>query len=335
MINNLFISNNVNYDKPHKISRGLVTGAVILTLSLLPGCSYNASAVVNPNVALEEVSDTTCFDEVLEDNIVAKIKMDLLEEYLDASDDLHSLKLDKEVRDLPESGYRLKYTHIENGVYYNSDGEEVSREEFISLVSDFMNEYGISADEVDDYPYSIDYYYYIEGINEMIEEVQLLKEFKKEIGPEQDRYYYDCIVLNNEETKVNGWLRDVGYGATSDYGLLLIKSKCCDACDYDEEHYSEFVVSPYDAEFGAYVEHTGDLGNTTRVKLGSLLGGNDLAMVSLDVTNSQDNERRASFDEDDASYSKERNQFFRNIIGDYTKVIGEEYQQKGAYIKLK
>ena len=335
MSNNLFVFNdNFDSNKSHKITRGLVTGAVILSLSFLPGCSYNAAAMVNPNSSLEEVSDNTCFDEVLEDNLGTRINMDILEDFIDASDLIHSLKLDRVVSDLPESDYRLTYAHINDGKYYNSLGEEISREDFISEISEFIETYGISNDDVDSYETVINNYYYINGLSEMIDEVQLLKEFKDDIGPEQDRYYYDCVVLSHEEAYVNTWLRDVGYDITSDYGLLLIKSKCCDACDYDETHYSEFIVSPYDEEGGAYVKHTGALGNDSFVKLGTFFGDNDLGRVSLDVTNSQNNDKRASLsDEEFASYSSERNTFLRNAINDYAKVVRQSYKQKGAYIK--
>ena len=48
MLNNLFVSNdNFDGNKSHKINRGLVTGAVIVSLSFLSGCSYNADAIVN------------------------------------------------------------------------------------------------------------------------------------------------------------------------------------------------------------------------------------------------------------------------------------------------
>lgn len=335
MISNLFVSND-DFDSniTHSIKRGLVTGAVILSLSILPGCSYNAAAMINPNSSLEEVSDNTCFDEVLENNLGTRINMDILEDFIDTSDLIHSLKLDKEVRDLPESDYRLTYAHINDGKYYNSLGEEISREDFISEISEFIETYGISNDDVDSYETVINNYYYINGLSEMIDEVQLLKEFKDDIGPEQDRYYYDCVVLSHEEAYVNTWLRDVGYDITSDYGLLLIKSKCCDACDYDETHYSEFIVSPYDEEGGAYVKHTGALGNDSFVKLGTFFGDNDLGRVSLDVTNSQNNDKRASLsDEEFASYSSERNTFLRNAINDYAKVVRQSYKQKGAYIK--
>ena len=119
MSNNLFVFNdNFDSNKSHKITRGLVTGAVILSLSFLPGCSYNAAAMVNPNSSLEEVSDSTCFDEVLEDNLGTRINMDILDDFIDASDMIHSLKLDRVVSDLPESDYRLTYAHINDGKYY-------------------------------------------------------------------------------------------------------------------------------------------------------------------------------------------------------------------------
>ena len=297
MLNNLFVSNdNFDGNKSHKINRGLVTGAVIVSLSLLSGCSYNADAIVNPNTVLEEASDSTCFDELLEDNLGTKINMDILDDFIGASDNIHNLRLDRVVRDLPESDYRLTYAHINDGKYYNSSGEEISRDDFISEISDFIETYGISI----------------------------------------DRYYYDCVVLSHEEVYVNTWLRDVGYDITSDYGLLLIKSKCCDACDYDESHYSEFIVSPYDEESGAYVKHIGSLGNDSNVKLGSFFGDNDLGIVSLDVTNSQDNDRRASLsDEESATYNSDRNTFLRNTINDYAKVVNQSFEQKGAYIKNK
>ena len=64
------------------------------------------------------------------------------------------------------------------------------------------------------------------------EQTYRVSEYKNKIGPEQDRYYHDCLVLNNEEAYVNTWLRDSGYGVVANYGLYLIKAKCCDACDY-------------------------------------------------------------------------------------------------------
>ena len=337
MISNLFVSNDeFSKEKKHKISRGIVTGAVIVSLSLLPGCSFSADALTNPNAVVESVSDTTCFDEVLDEHLSTKINMGLLEDFLDVSEDLHSLKLKKEVDGLSNTDIRLSYEHIEDGVYYNADGEEISREDFISEISDFIDEYDIDVDKIEDYSRVINNYYYIKGIKDMITEVSLLEDSKNDIGPEQDRYYHDCLVLNNEEAHVNTWLRDTAYGVTADYGLYLIKAKCCDACGYDEDHYYEFTVSPYDEEDGAFVEHAGESGKTTRVKLGSFFGGNDLGTVSLDVYNSQENDRRATLDDDEyASYKKERNSFLRDVLSDYSKAIKATFKQKGSYIKQK
>ena len=335
MTSNLFVSNdNFDSNRTHIIKRGLVTGAVILSLSILPGCSYSASAAVNPNDSIESVCDTTCFDEVLESNLGTKINMDILKDFVDVSDKLHNLKLENKVSGLTESDARVTYSHINDGNYYNSLGEEVSKEDFLSEISEFTETYGINSDDVDSYATIINNYYYIKALDNMITEVQLLEDYKDTIGPEQDKYYYNCLILNNEETYVNTWLRDVGYDITADYGLLLIKSKCSDACNYDENNYSEFVVSPYDEEDGAYVKHTGSVGNTSSVKLGSFFGDNDLAIVSLDVTNSQENNKRASLsDEEFASYSSERNAFFKDVFNDYSKVISQSYKQKGSYIK--
>ena len=61
-----------------------------------------------------------------------------------------------------------------------------------------------------------------------------------------------------------------------------------------------------------------------------------MGIVSLDVTNSQDNDRRASLsDEESATYNSDRNTFLRNTINDYAKVVNQSFEQKGAYIKNK
>ena len=335
MIKNLLISNNnFSSDKLHKITKGIATGAVIVTLTMIPGCSFSVGALTNPNSVIEEVSDNTCFDELLEKHVATKINMDLLEDYLNASDDLHSLKVGNEIKDFSNCDITLSYYHIEDETYYNDEDEEISREEFISDIYEFIDEYGINVDDIDDYSHIINHYYHIKAINDMINEIKFLKDYKKKIGPEQDRYYHDCIVLNNEEVYVNTWLRDVGYSVSSDYGLDLIKAKCCDACGYDEEHYSEFIVLPYDKYDGAYVKHEGSLGNSTTVKLGTFFGDNDLGKAALAVTNSQRNQDLAALDEEEfASYNKDRNSFLRGVFKDYSKVIRTSYKQKGSYIK--
>ncbi len=336
MIKNLLISNEgFNNGKLHKLSKGIATGAIIVTLTMIPGCSFSANALTNPNDVLENVSDTTCFDEFLDEHVGTKINMDLLEDYLEASEDLHRLNLGREVEGLKNTDIYLTYSHIEDGVFYNASGDEVSREDFITNISEFIDEYGINVDEIEDYSHVINNYYYIKGIKALISEAEELKEYKDEIGPEQDVYYHDIIVLNNEEKHVNGWLRDDGYGVVSNYGLDLIKAKCCDACGYDESHSYEFTVSPFDEEDGAYVEHVGESGKSTHVKLGSLFGDNDLGMAALAVTNSQRNEQNARLDEEDASYNKERNSFLRDALSDYSKAIKATFKQKGAYIKQK
>ena len=336
MIKNLLISNEgFNNGKLHKLSKGIATGAIIVTLTMIPGCSFSADALTNPNDVVENVSDTTCFDEFLDEHVGTKINMDLLEDYLEASEDLHRLNLGREVEGLKNTDIYLKYSHIEDGVFYNASGDEVSREDFITNISEFIDEYGINVDEIEDYSHVINNYYYIKGIKALISEAEELKEYKDEIGPEQDVYYHDIIVLNNEENRVNGWLRDDGYGVVSNYGLDLIKTKCCDACGYDESHVYEFTVYPFDEEDGAYVEHVGESGKSIRVKLGSFFGDNDLGMAALAVTNSQRNEQNVRLDEEDASYNKERNNFLRDALSDYSKAIKATFKQKGAYIKQK
>ena len=63
------------------------------------------------------------------------------------------------------------------------------------------------------------------------------QDYKDDIGPEQDRFYHDIIILSNEETSVNTWLRDVGYEVASDYGLGLIKAKECKNIDLSNMRY--------------------------------------------------------------------------------------------------
>ena len=92
MIKNLLISNEgFNNGKLHKLSKGIATGAIIVTLTMIPGCSFSADALTNPNDVVENVSDTTCFDEFLDEHVGTKINMDLLEDYLEASEVLHRL----------------------------------------------------------------------------------------------------------------------------------------------------------------------------------------------------------------------------------------------------
>ncbi len=336
MIKNLLISNEgLNNGKFHKLRRGIATGAIIVSLTMIPGCSFSADALSNPNDVVESVSDKTCFDEFLDEHVSTKINMDLLEDYLNASEDLHRLNLEKEVGNLKNTDIYLTYPHIEDGVFYNASGDEISREDFIENIYEFIDEYGINVDEIEDYEHIINNYFYIKGIKELISEAEEFREYKDDIGPEQDIYYHDLIVLNNEETHVNTWLRDVGYGVVSNYGLDLIKTKCCDACGYDESHYYEFTVYPFDEEDGAYVEHVGESGKSTRVKLGSFFGNNDLGMADLTVTNSQRNEQNALLDDEDASYNKERNNFLRDALNDFSKTIKASFTQKGAYIKQK
>ena len=334
MIKNLFISNDgLKKGELHKLSKGIATGAIIVTLTMIPGCSFSADAITNPNDVVESVSDKTCFDEFLDNHVGTKVNMDLLEDYLDASEDLHRLNLEREVEGLNNTDIYLTYSHIEDGVFYNASGDEISREDFIADISEFIDEYGINVDEIEDYAYVIDNYYYVKGIKSLISEVEELKEFKDDIGPEQDVYYHDIMILNNEEARVNTWLRDDGYGVVSNYGLDLIKTKCCDACGYDESHCYEFTVFPFDEEDGAYVEHVGESGKTTHVKLGTFFGNNDLGMASLTVTNSQINEQNANLNEDDASYNKERNNFLRDALRAFSKAIKARFKQKGSYIK--
>ena len=86
MIKNLLISNEgLNNSKLHKLSRGIATGAIIVSLTMIPGCSFSADALTNPNDVVESYSDKTCFDELLDRHVGTKINMDLLEEYLNAS----------------------------------------------------------------------------------------------------------------------------------------------------------------------------------------------------------------------------------------------------------
>ena len=336
MIKNLLISNEgLNNGKLHKLSRGIATGAIIVTLTMIPGCSFSADALTNPNDVVESYSDKTCFDELLDRHVGTKINMDLLEEYLNASEDLHRLNLGREVEGLKNTDIYLTYPHIEGEAFYNASGDEISREDFIVDISEFIDEYGINVDEIEDYAHIVNNYYYIKGIKELISEAEELKEYKDKIGPEQDVYYHDIIILNNEETRVNTWLRDVGYEVAADYGLDLVKAKCCDACGYDESHFYEFTVYPFDEEDGAYVEHVGESGKSTHVKLGSFFGDNDLGMAALAVTNSQRNDHNASLDEEEASYNKDRNQFLRDVFVDYAKAIKASFTQKGAYIKQK
>ena len=59
MIKNLLISNEgLNNGKLHKLSRGIATGAIIVTLTMIPGCSFSADALTNPNDVVAPGRDT-------------------------------------------------------------------------------------------------------------------------------------------------------------------------------------------------------------------------------------------------------------------------------------
>ena len=74
MLNNLFVSNdNFDGNKSHKITKGLVTGAVIVSLSFLSGCSYNADAIVNPNTVL---MSPIVPDEQLMESVIPRYKIE-------------------------------------------------------------------------------------------------------------------------------------------------------------------------------------------------------------------------------------------------------------------
>ena len=103
------------------------------------------TVLTNPNTVVENYSDDTCFDEYLEKHVGTKINMDLLEDYLKASDDLHDLKLYREVEGLKNTDIYLTYSHIEDETYYNASGDEISREDFI-LIKEAVDYVGKIAD---------------------------------------------------------------------------------------------------------------------------------------------------------------------------------------------